>query len=83
MFFFFVKSGDSFSGALLVTGKFIGNDLVIAIKEEGKTYEELTNKVTIANWIDRENRIETFEFNDDGLWHVENDRDFNTKREVA
>ncbi|WP_321778676.1 calcium-binding protein [Sulfurimonas sp.] len=41
-----------------------GNDLIIAVKEDGKTFDELTNKVTISNWIDADNRIENITFAD-------------------
>ncbi|OHE02589.1 MAG: hypothetical protein A3K14_02700, partial [Sulfurimonas sp. RIFCSPLOWO2_12_FULL_36_74] len=60
-----------------------GNDLIIAVKNGNTAFNDLSDKIIVANWFTQASRIETFEFNDDGLWHVENDRDFNTKREVA
>ncbi|WP_310442559.1 Ig-like domain-containing protein [Sulfurimonas sp.] len=41
-----------------------GKDLLIAVAEDGKTFEELINKVTISNWIDSANRIENITFTD-------------------
>ena len=40
------------------------NDLIIALKEDGKTFDELTDKVTIAKWFDLNYRVENFEFSD-------------------
>ena len=40
------------------------NDLVIAVAEDGKTFGELSNKVTITNWIDSANRVENIIFAD-------------------
>ena len=39
-------------------------DLVIAINEEGKRFEELSDRVTLVNWMKAENRIERIEFGD-------------------
>jgi len=40
------------------------SDLVIALKEEGKTFEELTDKVTIVDWMKASSRIEEIRFGD-------------------
>ncbi|MGE3612535.1 MAG: hypothetical protein AB7G20_03490 [Sulfurimonas sp.] len=60
-----------------------GNDLIIAVKNGNTAFNDLSDKVIVADWFTQASRIETFEFSDDGLWHVENNRDFNTRREVA
>ncbi|MGE3612525.1 MAG: calcium-binding protein [Sulfurimonas sp.] len=39
-------------------------DLVIALKEAGKTFEELTDKITIVDWMKASNRIEEICFGD-------------------
>ena len=36
-----------------------GNDLIIALKEEGVIFDDLADKVTVENWLNVENRIET------------------------
>jgi Ca2+-binding RTX toxin-like protein len=41
------------------------NELVIGIKEDGKTFEELSDKLTITNWQDINYRIENIKFYDD------------------
>jgi len=41
-----------------------GNDLIIALKEEGKLFGELSDKITISNWYNANNRIETISFSD-------------------
>jgi Ca2+-binding RTX toxin-like protein len=40
------------------------NDLIIAIKEDGKSFYELTDVITIKEWLNANNRIENFKFND-------------------
>jgi len=42
-----------------------GNDLVVALKEDGIEFENLTNKITITDWYSVNNRIENFTFVDD------------------
>lgn len=44
------------------------NDLIIGIKEEGKTFSDLNDKLTVTNWFNVENRIETFTFSDGTTW---------------
>ena len=44
-------------------GKLIGNDFIIALKENGKTFEELSDKITIKNYLNNSHKIETIEFN--------------------
>jgi Ca2+-binding RTX toxin-like protein len=41
-----------------------GYDLLITLKEEGKNFNELSDKVLIQNWFKGENNIETFTFAD-------------------
>jgi Ca2+-binding RTX toxin-like protein len=43
------------------------SDLVIAIKEDGKTFEELVDKITVKNWTDLYDRIENIKFSDGTL----------------
>ena len=40
------------------------NSLIIARKEDGKNFEELSDKMTIVNWFNPSNTIETFSFTD-------------------
>ncbi|MDD2951419.1 MAG: calcium-binding protein, partial [Sulfuricurvum sp.] len=39
-----------------------GNDLIIALKEAGKVFEELSDTITISNWYYAINRIENITF---------------------
>ncbi|MDD5387633.1 MAG: calcium-binding protein, partial [Sulfuricurvum sp.] len=41
-----------------------GNDLIIGRAEAGKTFDELSDKVTLVNWANSANRIETLRFSD-------------------
>ena len=41
-----------------------GNNVIVALAEEGKTFEELSDKVTITNWYNVNNRVETFMLSD-------------------
>ncbi|MDY0215175.1 MAG: calcium-binding protein, partial [Bacilli bacterium] len=36
-----------------------GDDLIIALKEEGVSFDELADRVSIKNWLSTENRVET------------------------
>lgn len=47
-----------------------GKDLIIALKEEGKSFEELGDKITLKNWFDANSRIENFSFADKTVWNV-------------
>jgi Ca2+-binding RTX toxin-like protein len=40
------------------------NDLIVAIKEDGKSFEELSDVITIKEWLNANNRIENFRFSD-------------------
>jgi len=42
----------------------VGTNLIIAIKEEGKSFDELTDTITIENWYNVNNRIEKIVFAD-------------------
>lgn len=44
--------------------KLLGNDLVVALKEDGKTYEELSDKIVLQNWLDSSKRVENILLND-------------------
>ncbi len=41
-----------------------GNNLILAIKEDGKTFEELSDVITLTNWYSSYNRIENITFDD-------------------
>ncbi|MDD3595660.1 calcium-binding protein [Sulfuricurvum sp.] len=47
-----------------IIGKQVGYDFIIALKEDGKTFDELTNKVIIKNYNNINNRVETIVFSD-------------------
>ncbi|MDO9177171.1 MAG: calcium-binding protein, partial [Agitococcus sp.] len=42
--------------------KLIGKDLVVALKEEGKIFDELADKITIKNHTNTANKLETIAF---------------------
>ncbi|MDD3597207.1 calcium-binding protein, partial [Sulfuricurvum sp.] len=44
--------------------KFSGSNLILGLKEEGKTFEELSDTITITNWYNAYNRIENIVFAD-------------------
>jgi VCBS repeat-containing protein len=39
-------------------------DLIVAVKQEGVAYDELTDKITISNWFKPQNNVEQFVFDD-------------------
>ncbi|WP_331774714.1 calcium-binding protein [Sulfurospirillum sp. 1612] len=41
-----------------------GNNVLVGIKEDGKTFDELSDVVTMQNWYNKNNRIENFELSD-------------------
>ncbi|MDD5359157.1 MAG: calcium-binding protein [Sulfurovaceae bacterium] len=48
-----------------VIAKVDGNNLILGIKEDSKTWDELSDKVTLKNWFASASyRVETIEFND-------------------
>ena len=55
---------------LLITQS--GNDLIIALSEEDKSFQELSDKITITNWMDTNNKIEKFLFSDGTSWNAAN-----------
>ena len=58
-----IKFGEEITVDNLIV-KFLGNDFVIALKEDGKIFEELNDKITIKNYINNKNKIENIEFAD-------------------
>ncbi len=44
--------------------KLIGRDLVIALKEDGKSFDELSDKITFLDHTNNANRLESIAFND-------------------
>ncbi len=57
---------------LIVKASANSNDLIVALKEDGKTFAELTDKITLKNWFNADNRIENIEFADGTVWDVNN-----------
>jgi Ca2+-binding RTX toxin-like protein len=55
---------------LIVKASSTSNDLIVALKEEGKTFEELSDKIVLKDWFNANNRIETFSFSDGTSLHV-------------
>jgi VCBS repeat-containing protein len=55
------KDGISKSDIILQSS---GNDLVITLKEAGKTYNELQDSIVISNWFDESGRVERLIFAD-------------------
>jgi VCBS repeat-containing protein len=55
---------------LIVKFSMGSNDLVIAIKEDGKSFEELNDVITIKDWFNTNNRIENFRFSDGTILNV-------------
>ncbi|EIF50430.1 calcium-binding protein, partial [Sulfurovum sp. AR] len=41
-----------------------GNDLIIGLKEDGKTFDQLSDKVTLKDWFNTNNRIENLLLSD-------------------
>ncbi|MFA5107895.1 MAG: calcium-binding protein, partial [Patescibacteria group bacterium] len=41
-----------------------GNNLVVALKEDGKLFADLSDKIVITDWYNANNRVETFAFSD-------------------
>ena len=47
-----------------ITAKLDGNNLIIALNEENVSFEDLSDKIVIIDWLHVNNRIETLEFED-------------------
>ncbi|AFV97424.1 MULTISPECIES: calcium-binding protein [unclassified Sulfuricurvum] len=45
----------------------VGDDLIIGIKEGTKSFDELNDLLTIKNWVNTNNRIETITLNDKSI----------------
>ncbi|MDD5387563.1 MAG: calcium-binding protein, partial [Sulfuricurvum sp.] len=45
----------------------VGDDLIIGIKEGTKSFDELSDVLTIKNWVNTNNRIETITLNDKSI----------------
>ncbi len=58
-----IKFTDGITASDIVA-KIDGNNLILAIKEDGKTFDELSNKITIQDWYNSYNRIENIVFDD-------------------
>ncbi len=48
-----------------------GNNLIIAIKEDGVNIEDLADKITIINWLNIETRLENITFSDETMLDIE------------
>ncbi len=59
-------------GSGIVPGDIIaakeGKDLIIALKEDGISFDQLVDRIQIKNWYMHDNRIENFEFQDGTTW---------------
>ena len=51
--------------------KFVGNDLILGLKEEGKTFDELSDTVTLKDYINSSNTIEHIVFNDGSIFNFD------------
>ncbi|MBU0631660.1 tandem-95 repeat protein, partial [bacterium] len=49
-----------------------GNDLIVALKEDGVVFSDLANKITISNWTSQDNRVETIELADGTVLNANN-----------
>ncbi|MDD3597297.1 calcium-binding protein [Sulfuricurvum sp.] len=47
-----------------VVARVVGNDLILALREEGKSFDELSDTITITDWYNVNNRIENIVFAD-------------------
>jgi Ca2+-binding RTX toxin-like protein len=45
-----------------------GSDLIIALKESGKIFDALSDKIIITNWFNDQNNIEAIQFSDNTVW---------------
>ncbi|PHM16873.1 MAG: hypothetical protein CJD30_09285 [Sulfuricurvum sp. PD_MW2] len=61
-----LRFGEGVTTADLIA-KVVGDDLILALKEEGKTFEELGDVITIKNWVNPAIRIETIRLNDGSI----------------
>ena len=60
-----LKFGEGITQADLIIKAFSDNDdLIIALREDGKTFSELSDTITIKDWFKTANRIENILFND-------------------
>jgi trimeric autotransporter adhesin len=44
--------------------KYVGNDLILALKEENRAFDELQDKIILENYVNANNKIETILFYD-------------------
>lgn len=58
-----IASGD-------IQVKRVGSDVVLGLKENGKLFAELTDRLTIKNYFNANNTIETIQFADGTSWSV-------------
>ncbi|MDD4950742.1 calcium-binding protein, partial [Sulfuricurvum sp.] len=58
------------SNDIIVKASVNSNDLIVALKEDGKTFDQLTDKITLKNWFNADNRIESFSFSDGSLLDI-------------
>ena len=62
-----LKFGDGIVKEDLVI-KQKGYDLIVALKEDGKSIGEISDTITLKNWFKSDTNIEAFEFSDGSLW---------------
>ncbi|WP_018713893.1 calcium-binding protein, partial [Campylobacter ureolyticus] len=51
--------------------KEVGGDLVIALKEEGVSFDELKNSITIKNWKNKDNKIESVMYDNGIVYNID------------
>ena len=51
--------------------KFVGNDLILGLKEDGKTFDELSDTVTLKDYINGNNKVEHIVFNDGSVFNFD------------
>ncbi len=57
------------SDDLVVKGD--GTNLYIGVKEDGKSFDELSQTITVKDWYDTDNQIENITFHDGEVWSVD------------
>jgi len=67
-----LKFGEGISVSDVIA-KVSGNDLILAIKEDGKTFEELSDTITLTNWYSANNKIENIIFEDGTVLQSDSD----------
>ena len=48
----------------------VGNDLIIALKDGNKPFNELSDQIILADWFTQTSRVETFQFGDNVIYNA-------------